>query len=198
MLKEQLVKLVFLAALLITGGWVGANPSWDSWGSFFASLAAYGSVEIRQLRKLKALCYNDGDLALFRHFSDLFSPSSGCMQLLKDHDFGGLFHSKRLEPLHEFLVVWNDAPYEFVDRRLERQRKNAYAALDQFMTLLSANVFSDKGNVEWLSMDISNRPLTKELLNRKDKINTLASSAYLELQELIRLGRQVFRTVKDL
>jgi hypothetical protein len=156
------------------------------------------SAEIRQLGKLRTLSYNEADLSLFREFCTLFAPSSGCMQLLREHDFAGMFQHKRVRPLDEFYFVWKDAGHEFVDKRLERQRKAAYDASSHFLDLLGVNVFPDKGDVEYLTMDFSSQPSTDELINRRDAINAAASEAYTELQKLLRLGRHVFRTVKDL
>jgi hypothetical protein len=198
MLKEQIVKLLSLVALLVASGWNGANPSWASVVTFLTLLAAYVAAEVRQVRKLRALRYNKVDLSLFRQFLSLFDPSSGCLQLLKCHDFGGSFKSNELDPVREFRADWHDSQHEFVDKRLEAKKQALHAAVDAFMDLLAANVFSEGGNPEWLSMELSNRPSTPGLEERQEQINALAAKAYKAVQDFVRTGRKTFRVVRDL
>jgi hypothetical protein len=65
------------------------------------------------------------DQDLFTKFKTLFPSSSGYIILIQDHDFGGDFEHRMLDPLHDFIHEWQNEEHKFHDAELN-------AALDDF------------------------------------------------------------------
>ena len=54
-----------------------------------------------------------------------FEPA---IRLLRDHDFGGPFHLKAIQPLYEFYETWNSPEKQFIDKELQAGLATLYKA----------------------------------------------------------------------
>lgn len=194
----QLVKFISLVGVMISSVWVGASPGWESILALIATFSTFATAEVKDQRKIKSLRYHEADLTLFRQFLKLFSSSSGCYTLLDGGDFK-TYDGNHLEPAREFLHAWCDAEHEFIDKRLEKKRKEAYTALENFMGKLVVHTFPVKGDRDWFRLDMENLAVGYAKMQEiRLQINSLAYLAYKALQKLERLGRREFSTIGDL
>jgi hypothetical protein len=71
----------------------------------------------------------------------------------------------------------------------ERLRAKLYETLKIFTNKLCINVSETHRN-GWLSMGIEDFDTRQDVLNERDELNKMASDAYEQYQDLVRLGRK--------
>ncbi|MEX3853690.1 hypothetical protein AB3X94_06430 [Paraburkholderia sp. BR10923] len=67
------------------------------------------------------------DLRIFDEFQSIFGFEPA-VRLLRDHDFGGPFLRKSIQPLFEFVETWDQPEKEFLDPELQTALANLYRA----------------------------------------------------------------------
>ncbi|BAN34105.1 hypothetical protein SCD_n00256 [Sulfuricella denitrificans skB26] len=67
------------------------------------------------------------DQRLFQEFQSVFSFVPA-IQLLRDHDFGGSYPRKAIQPLFDFVEAWNQPDREFLDKGLQAALADLYRA----------------------------------------------------------------------
>jgi len=84
---------------------------------------------------------DDHDRKLFRQFLQEL-PTTGSIQFIRNANMAGFrFRSDSLDQLRSFCYVWNDADHEFVDKKLEAQRRNLLELVDKYLTEIGQNTF---------------------------------------------------------
>lgn len=93
------------------------------------------------------------DLRLFQEFQSVFAFEPA-VRLLREHDFGGPFLRRAIQPLFEFVETWDQPEKEFLDQELQAALSDLYRAARQMSNHLVektvptgngdyASVFSD-------------------------------------------------------
>ena len=105
--------------------------------------------------QLKPLVKSDAsipshDLRLYREFQQIF-PHAPAVQLLRDHDFGGPFLRKSIQPLFDFVEIWNQPQKEFLDKELQQALYNLYQAASSMSFHLTEKTVPI-GNFEFASV----------------------------------------------
>lgn len=93
------------------------------------------------------------DQHLFQNFQSIFAYKPA-VRLLREHDFGGPFHCKSIQPLYDFIEKWDQPEKEFLDKDLQASLAVLYDAAQALSAALvkytvhvgngeCASVFSD-------------------------------------------------------
>jgi len=178
------LKLLNLAGLLGSVAWLTSAPSWESFVTFIILLETYLGFEVSSFKRV-----TDVDKSLFAKFIEEFPPDGVSVRFLNEHDIGASFESSRLNDIGNFLYHWNDAAHEFHDKEAEWLRSKLYNTLNKFTNKLNANV-SGTHRIGWLSMGIEDFETRQDLLKERDSLNEIASEAYQQYQDLVRLCRK--------
>lgn len=72
---------------------------------------------------------NNHDSVLFEEFLRIF-PINPTLFLLKEKDFGDSFPREDLQPLYKFVDTWNSVDKEFLNKKLEKERRSLYSAAE--------------------------------------------------------------------
>lgn len=67
------------------------------------------------------------DLSLFEEFQRIF-PVEPTLRLLKETDFGASFRKQDIQPLYNFVESWDSVEKEFLNKKIENDRKALYQA----------------------------------------------------------------------
>ena len=67
------------------------------------------------------------DQRLFQEFQSIFAYEPA-VRLMREHDFGGPFHRKAIQPLYDFVETWDQPEKEFLDKDLQASLAALYDA----------------------------------------------------------------------
>lgn len=90
------------------------------------------------------------DQLLFKQFQSVF-PFEPTIRLLREHDFGGSFHRKAIQPLHDFVETWDQPEKEFLDVELQASLTDLYEAARIMSSHLDGKTVR-VGNGEYVSV----------------------------------------------
>ncbi len=120
------LSLILFEAWFLSGYFSG-NPEYEPAIGFLISLGTlFGKEKVKE--KLGLGCEkNSHDLALFEEFQRVF-PVEPTLRLLKETDFGNSFPKNSIQPLYDFADTWDTVEKEFLNKKLEKERKSLYVA----------------------------------------------------------------------
>lgn len=183
-MKQAIIKVIALFLLLVFTAWMAREPGWETITAFIGSLLAYLSVEFKLPSKSK-----EHDSILFALLLKELPTESNTMQLLAHHDFGGSFPFESINPLDVFIERWQDAEHEFIDKQLNKLRRQLVESIQQFLEKLNLNVYPDESGKR-LSIgmrDFEDRP---EMFALAKELNELSTNVFQVHQEPVRRARQ--------
>lgn len=130
------------------------------------------------------------DQKLLKSFIDLLPSNGDTINFLQSGNIEGCpFPLQFLDPLFSFTTQWDNAEYEFVDKKLESKRKEILRVIKEYLIFSGLNTFPvDKGRntvpSEWAYKDPERfNTVVKKLYN-------LAGQAFILHQEIIRIGKK--------
>jgi hypothetical protein len=135
---------------------------------------------------------NSHDRALFEEFLEVL-PAEPTIRLLKDQNFGDAIRKKSIDPLFDFAYLWENVEKEFLDRKLEREKKALHAAAGDLTQEIAGrtvpvrmegfiSVFSDQQRA-------SGQPRAPEVLEDARVLNDLASAFVPKYESFVRTCR---------
>jgi len=120
------LSLVLFEAWFLSGYFSG-NPEFEPAIGFFVALGAlFTKDKIKDKLGFSGEA-NSHDLALFEEFQQVF-PVEPTLHLLKETDFGNSFPKESIQPLYRFVESWDAVDKEFLNKKLEKERKSLYSA----------------------------------------------------------------------
>jgi len=177
-----LLRLINLLALLAAVAWLSKQPDWEP---FITTLGLFVTLLGQELPRTKQNRIRDK--ALFEQFKSTFPSNGRSAKFLRDHDIGGSFHPEVLNELDAFLFGWDNSEHEFIDSDLEAARKVLHINGRDFRGELSIEVSMSHAGM--LTMGMHDFELRKEMLDKRDELNRLASRVYKAHQNLMKLGK---------
>jgi hypothetical protein len=177
-------KVINLFALLCSVVWAAKNPGWDTISISFALLATVIGLEIGEEKKR----LKNPDIILFDAFLQVL-PSDGNIDYVKQNDMAGPIDMNQLEQLRRFKYDWNNAEHEFINKKLEKKRKELPELIEAFYTFAGVNTWQVKGNVhrvptEWQQT----QPMRYDQV--VNQLNSYANQIYTLHQELVRFAKK--------
>ena len=131
------------------------------------------------------------DKNLFKEFL-LILPSSGSIGFIKDHDFCNVFKLDNIDDLVEFLNIWDNAEYEFLDKDLEKIRLNLWTHINKFVYESGMKTFPHR--IQGLQTIMPNLEYGEKIppyINKNiELLNNICDDIFHAHQELVRLGKQ--------
>ena len=143
---------------------------------------------IMGMRKAEKRELSEADKTLFSKFLEDFSPDGVSVRFLHEQDIGAPFESSQLDQIQKFLYYWHDAAHEFQNEDVESSRTKLYSTLKEFTNKLYINV-SGTHRTGWLSMGLEDFETRQDVLKERADLNEMASIAYTQYQDFIRLCR---------
>ena len=184
-MKSLAIKLINLFALLGAVAWFARSPDWEPAITTLVLLSTLIGQEIVPSIKQNQ---SEHDINLLQNFLSVFPSNGRSVMFLKDHDLGGSFPAEDLEELTEFVHEWDNAEHEFKNQKIEGKRSNLLKLSKSFRSALSLSIFSDGHG--YFSMELKDFEDRPHILEKRDRLNELASKVYEAHQELIRSGNK--------
>ncbi len=180
-------RLLNLLALLGAVAWSGAKwPDWEPAVTSLALLATLIGQEVSRSRKDRSQAR---DRALFLRFKDEFPSTGKTTRFLKEFDIGNSFPADSLDDLDRFLTQWSNAECQFLDSRMESERKVLLVVGKEFNLRLSNSISPDaRGRYSIKLHDMELRP---DMLKLQGELNDLATRVYRAHQNLMRAGARL-------
>lgn len=120
------LSLILFEAWFISGYFSGNLEFEPAIGFFVALGALFTKDKIKEKLGFGGES-NSHDLALFEVFQQVF-PVEPTLRLLKETDFGNSFPIESIQPLYRFVDSWGAVDKEFLNKKLEKERKSIYSA----------------------------------------------------------------------
>lgn len=121
------VLLLVLFEAWFLHGYFSGNPEFEPAIGFLAALGALFTKDTIKSRLGFGGDVNNHDIQLFKEFQQVF-PVEPTLRLLKETDFGNSFPQESIRPLYSFVDSWDSVDKEFLNQKLEKERKSLYAA----------------------------------------------------------------------
>lgn len=129
------------------------------------------------------------DRTLFLRFKTEFPTNGRSARFLREHDIGAPFSTNSNDELDAFLVMWDNAEHEFIDRKLETARKVLLITGRKFRDRLTTQIAITHGG--WYSIGMDDMEMRPEMFAKRDELNRLASTVYKAHQEVMRVGKYI-------
>jgi hypothetical protein len=170
--------------MIISGMWFGAEKSWEPVTVLLFSLASFITSDI-----IISKTPNKHDFELFNAFQKTL-PSDGSIKFIDEFNMAGFpFEFCNLDQLTEFAKKWNTPEYKFLDKKLEKIRKNLYEKVCEYLSYLARNTWLSAKNIEYSSVppewEIEQPDRFEEVVN---KLHDSAGEIVKIHKELISLG----------
>ncbi|CAG2091171.1 MULTISPECIES: hypothetical protein [Xanthomonas] len=142
--------LLMLAEAWFLHGLFAGQPSWDSSLALLAALAAFFGKDYVKEKLNIAQPAREHDRALYLQFlAEL--PVEPAITMLKDYDFGNAFKYTHMRSLFNFSETWDTVEKEFLDKKLEEQRKSLVTAAQE-LSIEFAKLTVPVGNGDFSSV----------------------------------------------
>lgn len=157
-----------------------------------------GLESAKELEKYKATLQKDqshaeeirlADIKLFEELRTLL-PSNAVIAFLREHDFGGSFHSSQIASLHVFEDEWAGPERHFRDAEVERKRSALYGANSEFLAAVAKYCYSDDGGGGRLSVTFGMEKDHVKLAPQIEALNSRADKLAVLHEELIEEARR--------
>ncbi|MDP0589489.1 MAG: hypothetical protein QS748_10000 [Candidatus Endonucleobacter bathymodioli] len=129
-MRLSIESIILLLTLFLTEAWFlnGYFSGQPDFGPAIAFLVALGAMFTKDKIK-KKLGFSDEvlshDIELFEAFQRAF-PVDPTLRLLKEKDFENSFYQNSIQPLYNFVETWDSVEKEFLNKKLEKERKSLY------------------------------------------------------------------------
>ena len=181
-MKKLILKILNLIALLLSVAWFARLPDWEP---AITSIGLFASLVGQELFPYLSKV-NSKDKELAEKFFRVFPSNSRSCNLLRDQDFAVPFDKDSLEELDNFLYSWDTAEYEFLNKKIENQRKTLFSKVKDFRSTLSMNIFPDRVTRGFLTMDFTDYETNPKKIEMRNKLNRMATEVFDLHQELVR------------
>ena len=187
-----------VAALVGTEAWFlhGYFAGQPDFEPAIAFIAAVGIILAKEPLKAKFSGISDDpshDQSLFQKFL-VTLPTEPTVRLLKEQDFGDSFRKKNIDPLFEFSATWGNVENEFIDPKLEKEKKSLLALANQLVNEIAARtvpVGSTQGNISVFSDQLraTGNPRPPNVLEDARVLNAKASEFVPRYEAFVRTCR---------
>ena len=133
-MRLTLENVIIILSLILTEAWflnsyLSGSPDFEPAIAFIFALGALFTKD----RIKEHFGYFDyaaqHDLKLFNEFQHVF-PAEPTLRLLKTTDFGNSFRGTDIQPLYNFVETWDSVEKEFLNNKLEKEKKDLYKEAD--------------------------------------------------------------------
>ena len=136
--KMGLLKLLNLLAFSACIWWLSKSPGWEPVAT--ALLAFAGLVALETTSKKSIASSPEPDLSLFNELLKTL-PDSGSVRFIAQHDMGAAFKIEELDDLKDFYHEWRGATHEFLNKKLEKKKRELSDQIGKYLDSVLADVF---------------------------------------------------------
>jgi len=134
------------------------------------------------------------DKVLFEKFLSEFPSNCKSVLFLQNHDFGATYHGSDTNEIEYFYYSWNIPERTFLNQNIENKKIELSQACKEFLEYLAINSGPLKMNIEFFSivpdMYVGHYPEPDIVVERKDRLNQLATNCYNLHREFVELCKE--------
>ncbi|MBU1164891.1 hypothetical protein KKA15_05025 [Patescibacteria group bacterium] len=190
---KTIIKLINLAALLGSVAWLSKDTNWEPLLLFLALLAAFLGQEI--LPTIKKV--NKEDKKLGELFLKEFPSNGKSCLFLKEHELHNPFRQSQLDEIEKFLSEWDNTEHEFLNKKLERIKKELLSKINKFLSSLFTLVRAHDSDVNILTTKLSgayNKEVEEENDLKIAGLNKMATDIYKKHQILTKKIKRILNS----
>jgi len=136
---KQFIENLFAVAVVVgteawfLHGFYTGKPEYEPGLAFVAALGILLTKDPIRARLAGTDATLAHDRELFQQFLRAL-PFEPTIRVLRDHDLGDSIRKQAIDPLYEFSDTWENVDREFLNSKLERERKALYASARDLAT----------------------------------------------------------------
>ena len=135
--------ILAIAAAVAALGWflkssLVGQPAFEPVLAFLGALTVLMGKEPLRERLAVAGQAHLHDRALFEAFLRIL-PTEPTIRLLKEQDFGDSFPKRAIDPLYEFAATWGSVENEFLNARLEKEKRTLVSVAGDLAAEIAAS-----------------------------------------------------------
>jgi hypothetical protein len=197
-MKQFIENFVAAAVLVLTEAWFlkgyfAGQPDFEPAILFIAALGVLLTKDPIRTRLSGSSTREAHDQALFQEFLRVL-PVEPTVRVLKEHHFGDALRKSAIDPLYEFNATWDGVEKEFLDRKLEAEKKALFVVARELANEIAGrtvplrnagyiSVFSDQQRAE-------GRGRPPDVLEDARILNVKASAFASKYEAFVRLCRK--------
>ena len=184
-MKAFLQRTGALVVLLLSLSWLCRAPDWEPLIAFIVALLGYLGLDYWHLHRN----LSSHDIELAERFLNLIPPDSETVDLLRNQDFGSLFHYSSIKPLFTLHDTWKGVAYQFDDKKIEKAKLTFFLKLATFVPMLANETWPHDKNPELVTMDFKDWNNPPEKIAIRNRLNELGSELLDEYEKFVRVIR---------
>jgi hypothetical protein len=196
-MKISLENIILIVGLILAEAWFlnGFFLGRPEYEPAIAFLVTFGAIFAKDPIKEKFTGSGESkqhDKNIFAEFQKAL-PAEPTIRLFKEHDFGNSFHQDSISPLTGFISTWDIVEKEFLDKKLEKKKKELYAEANKLAMEISGRTVpvGRVGNLSVYSdsqrQGRGQRPAS--VIEDAKILNDMSSQFVSKYEEFIRLCR---------
>lgn len=126
-------------ALILNTFWIIQDSGWEGYISF---VTLFSSFLFSEYKIYSASNISKADVELFHKLKEDIPYSA--IDFIKNHSLQSPFDNTKLDPFFNFLVPWENVHHMFLDKKLEKLKKELHKDIDAFTDLVNENVYDTK------------------------------------------------------
>lgn len=192
-MKLTLENVISVLVLMLVEAWlIKSNYDWEP---IVTLVVAFGAIFAKDPIKQRfgvGSNSSDHDQRLFSEFLQAL-PIDPCIHFLKHHDFGGSFRKEWINSLYSFTSTWGEVDKEFIDKRIEKNKKTLYSAARKLALEISGRTVP-VGNGEFCSVYSDSQrtdgPRPPSVLEDAEVLNKISREFIPIYESFVRLGKR--------
>jgi len=185
----MILKSTNLLALLLSEAWFIKQPDWEPAILFIGFLS---SLIIQEMKSNNLKNSNLQDKELFRKLLNELPSNDGSINFLREHDFHNSFKLARLDQIRIFARNWDNAEYEFLNKKLENLRIELLNLIYEFIDISSHNTFSLANGFQTAIPKYTDNHEIPDIRKKSiKKMNQLGDDIFIKHQELIKEAKKM-------
>ena len=170
-------------------GYFAGQPEFEPAIAFIAALGVLIAKDPLEARFAATGSSKSHDQTLFEEFLGAL-PAEPTIRLLKTQDFGNSFRQHEIDHLFEFAATWESVEREFLDAKLEKEKKELFALARELTYEISARTMpvGTNGYLSVLSdqQRASGQPRPSSVLEDARVLNGKASAFVQKYETFVR------------
>jgi hypothetical protein len=196
---RRFVEDLFAVAVLVGAeawflkGYFSGQPDFEPAIAFVAALGILLAKEPLRAKFSGGSYDRRHDQTLFQEFLRAL-PVEPTVRVLKEYDFGDSVRKQAIAPLYEFSDTWDSVQKEFLDKKLEKERKALFALARELATEIARRTVP-VGDQEFISVysdqqRASGHGRPPHVLEDARVLNEKASAFVPKYEAFVRLCRE--------
>lgn len=185
----MILKVTNLLALLLSEAWFIKQPDWEPAILFIGFLS---SLIVQEIKSNNVKNNNMQDKELFIKLRNELPSNDGSINFLREHDFHNSFKIEKLNQIRTFARSWDNAEYEFLNKKLEKLRDELLKLIYEFINISSHHTFPLENDFQTaIPRYTDNHEIPDNVQKKIKQMNQLGDKIFIKHQELIKEAKKI-------